>query len=99
MAEVVAARLDPPQPEDAAIAAARSWLGTTVRVHIIDGRVFVGRLWCLDAHANIILANAEEYAPPDVVEKESALDRMRRFMGMVLVTRATLIKFDVGAAA
>lgn len=84
---------------DDAVAVARTWLGNPVRVHLSDGRVLVGRLWCLDAHANIVLVSAEEYAPPDVVAKESSVDRLRRFMGQVLVSKSHLVKFETAATA
>ena len=52
-------------PEPPAVARARTWLGRVVRTRVSDGRVFVGRLWCLDAHANLVLVDAEEFVTPD----------------------------------
>ena len=34
--------------------------GTTVRVHVTDGRVFTGTLGCVDKQLNVVLINATE---------------------------------------
>jgi len=57
--------VEPTKEEASLLASAKSWLGRYVRVTASDGRVLVGKLWCLDAHGNIILMDTEEYKSPE----------------------------------
>ncbi|KAF2719370.1 hypothetical protein K431DRAFT_228832 [Polychaeton citri CBS 116435] len=45
-----------------------TFLDRTLRVHISDGRVFVGQLKCTDSERNLILAMTQEYRPPTDTE-------------------------------
>ena len=45
--------------------------GTTVRVHVTDGRVFTGTLGCVDKQLNVVLINATETFKKKKMEREN----------------------------
>uniref|UniRef100_A0A914GUD3 Sm domain-containing protein n=1 Tax=Globodera rostochiensis TaxID=31243 RepID=A0A914GUD3_GLORO len=62
------------------------WLGETLRVELIDGRVIYGRFVCTDNVPNIILMDSREFWM--FKEDEAGGDRTRipiRRVGMVLI--------------
>ncbi|TDH73060.1 hypothetical protein CCR75_004702 [Bremia lactucae] len=67
-------------------------LGSMVRLRISDGRVVLGRFHCFDKHQNVILKDAQEYAPTCInigknnKEKAAARDQEEeaRFSGALL---------------
>jgi small nuclear ribonucleoprotein (snRNP)-like protein len=56
-------------------------LGSTLRISIQDGRIFLGTLVCTDKARNLILANAEEYRLEPVRKREQSLTRDQRSGG------------------
>ena len=68
-----------------------SLLGQRLRVSITDGRVVEGVFWCLDAHGNVILRNAEE------VTSGSDASTPSRAMGMVLVPHHRMVRCQVAS--
>ncbi|KAL9083111.1 MAG: hypothetical protein Q9159_005985 [Coniocarpon cinnabarinum] len=61
-----------------------SLLGQQLRIHISDGRIFVGQFKCTDKEANVILSNAMEFR--SVKQKDSDNEEMRsRLVGLIVV--------------
>ncbi len=67
------------------MAAVRRMVGKPMRVHLADGRVLAGRFYCLDWRRNVVLRDAEEWAPPEVVARESAAETAKRFLGATIM--------------
>ena len=63
----------------------RDLLGKYMRVELTDGRVIVGRFYCLDLHRNLVLRDAEEWAPPDVLRAEAPSATAKRFIGATVM--------------
>ena len=84
-----AAAAAPTPPEAPAILDVRALLGKPLQVHVSDGRVIKGIFNCLDAHANILLREAEE------------ISGERRVMGMVLISKRHIVRAEAqrGVAA
>ena len=61
MAEASANIAVEPSSDSVAVEAAKKLLHRRLRVAVTDGRVFIGRLQCLDRQANLILYDVSEY--------------------------------------
>ncbi|ORY90499.1 hypothetical protein BCR43DRAFT_499400 [Syncephalastrum racemosum] len=61
----------------------RSCLNFKARVHISDGRVFIGTFVCTDKQKNIILAHTEEFR-----------GREQRLVGLVMIPGKHLVKIE-----
>lgn len=86
-----------------------SFLNKTLRIHISDGRVFVGQLKCTDRERNIILAMTHEYRQPSQADLQHAAeqhfrdgkegnvkaDMKKRFVGLVVVPGKYVEKIEV----
>lgn len=86
------------------------YLGKTLRVHIEDGRMFVGQMKCTDrvcgpshevpclSHGwqdrNIILGNAHEHRALPL-ENPEASNIQQRFVGLIVVPGASIKKIEV----
>ena len=59
---LVADDVPPPPSQEGANAKrfVKNMMDTIVRVHISDGRILTGQLWCFDQVKNIILLNCQE---------------------------------------
>merc|ERR1719195_853450 len=67
----------------------RQLMDTTVRIHITDGRIITGQLWCFDQLQNAILLNCQETR----VAKDSS--RQHRPLGpLVMVPGKHLVKIE-----
>ncbi|GAM88446.1 hypothetical protein ANO11243_064790 [Dothideomycetidae sp. 11243] len=74
-----------------------SLLNKSLRIHLVDGRMFIGQLKCTDRERNVVLATTYEYRRPTARALERAaaaaqsgqgtvkLDMERRFVGLVVV--------------
>ncbi|KAI8064219.1 hypothetical protein BC940DRAFT_306461 [Gongronella butleri] len=62
----------------------RSYLNFKARVHISDGRTFIGTFVCVDKQKNIILAQAEEFRQDE-----------KRLVGLIMIPGAHLVKVEV----
>ena len=52
--------------------------GTTVRVHVTDGRVFTGTLGCVDKQLNVVLINATETFKKKKKSKRGGKEKEKR---------------------
>lgn len=76
-----------------------SLLYSTLHITIVDGRAFVGHFVCTDAQQNIILAQAEELLPPDIMDDEDEQPISvgawgGREMGMVMIRGKDVVKIQ-----
>ncbi|KAF2151938.1 hypothetical protein K461DRAFT_294803 [Myriangium duriaei CBS 260.36] len=84
-------------------------LNRSLRIHINDGRMFVGNLKCTDRERNVVLATTYEYRRPSPQAVEQAMveaaragssgggvkvDMVRRFVGLVVVPGAYITKIE-----
>lgn len=83
----------------------RSCLNFKARVHISDGRVFIGTFVCTDKQKNIILAHTEEFRGrrlSDIPTRRpySSLSRLflfageQRLVGLVMIPGKHLVKIE-----
>ncbi|KAF4553100.1 LSM domain-containing protein 1 [Elsinoe fawcettii] len=83
-----------------------SLLNRSLRIHVTDGRMFVGQMKCTDQERNVILASTHEYRRPSqrVVEKAAQnpspdgkvrLDMVKRFVGLVVVPGQYITKIEM----
>lgn len=84
-------------------------LNQTLRIHISDGRMFVGQFKCTDNERNIILSMTHEYRQPTQKDLEMAgkehertggmgkvkVDLRKRFVGLVVVPGRVVEKVEV----
>jgi small nuclear ribonucleoprotein (snRNP)-like protein len=77
----------------------RKLLGTLVRAHVTDGRSFVGTLACVDGAGNTVLSECEEWAPAAEVAQENRVEAARRWVGLLNIKPALLVKLDANSAA
>ncbi len=80
-----------------------------LRIHISDGRMFVGQMKCTDNERNIILALTNEYRQPtekdvmeaaEIHEREGKkgnvkVDMRKRYVGLVVVPGRYIEKIEV----
>ncbi|PSK34189.1 hypothetical protein B9Z65_8515 [Elsinoe australis] len=87
-----------------------SLLNKSLRIHVTDGRMFVGQMKCTDQERNIILACTHEYRRPSerAIEQAAAeaaqqpptdgkvrLDMVKRFVGLVVVPGQYITKIEL----
>ncbi|KAF2223719.1 LSM domain-containing protein [Elsinoe ampelina] len=83
-----------------------SLLNKSLRIHVTDGRMFVGQMKCTDQERNIILACTHEYRRPSKRAIEQAaqnpsadgkvrLDMVKRFVGLVVVPGQYITKIEL----
>ena len=70
-------------------------LGRFLRVTLVDGRVLVGRLYCLDWKQNLVLRGAELWRPAPELLAEAPLDSLKRHLGLVAVEARHVAKYEV----
>ncbi|KAF2840495.1 hypothetical protein M501DRAFT_931876 [Patellaria atrata CBS 101060] len=80
------------------------YLGKSLRIHILDGRIFVGQMKCTDGDCNIILSLTYEYRQPspnaireaiESSENSSTLITLSsRFVGLVVVPGQYIQKIE-----
>lgn len=81
-------------------------LGTTLRVQISDGRMFVGQLKCTDRERNIILATSHEYRQPspeaiaaaaksEPVNGKVTANMTSRYVGLVVLPGEHIMKIEM----
>ncbi len=82
--------------------------GTTVRVHVTDGRVFTGTLGCVDKQLNVVLINAtetfkkkrkmerenEEKEEENNRDDEETSSNSSRVINMALIAREHRVKME-----
>ena len=61
-----------PEPLTPAEARLRVMVGRTLRVQVVDGRLFEGRFSCFDQQRNVVLAGAQESNPNSAASGEAA---------------------------
>lgn len=67
-----------------------------MRVTLSDGRVIVGRFYCLDREASIVLKDCENYEPNiDVLTAETPGQTAKRSLGPVLVPGRHVVKCEL----
>lgn len=69
-------------PSTLQVRAVQDLIDTRISVKVVDDRVFVGTLLCLDAQGNIMLGQTDEHQP--------RLNRLR-LLGMVLVKNEHIV--------
>jgi small nuclear ribonucleoprotein (snRNP)-like protein len=79
--------------------AVKRLLGSYVRVSVTDGRVLLGRLTCLDALGNTVLADCEEAAPVEQLAAESRTEAARRWIGAVSIKPQFIVRVECDSAA
>lgn len=86
-----------------------TYLNKTLRIHITDGRMFVGEMKCTDNECNIILAMTHEYRHPSESDVKLAAERhekagkagnvkvdmKKRFVGLVVVPGQYITKMEL----
>lgn len=70
-----------------ALTTVKDYLQRTLRICILDNRVFLGTFVCMDKQLNIILTNTEEYRLGE--------SSQGRFVGMVMVPWKQVTKVEV----
>ncbi|CAH8534100.1 unnamed protein product, partial [Dicrocoelium dendriticum] len=61
-----------------------------ISVHITDGRCFVGRLWCTDHMANLVLGHCTEYPAPS----DTFLEDQKRNLTTIVIPGRHIIKIE-----
>lgn len=104
----------PLAPEgEAALAAARQLLDRTARVLLSDGRLVVGRFYCLDREGNVVLVDAFTQSPAKAPlagagmgegagagkSSSAPTEEPWRSVGVVMVPGRHLVRIEVEAAA
>jgi len=111
MATVASTMPSQPSEDNADIGAKylESMLYRTLRIHITDGRMFVGQMKCTDNERNIILAMTQEYRQPSKADIQLAAERhekarksgnvkvdmKKRFMGLVVIPGQYITRMEV----
>ncbi|PNS14266.1 hypothetical protein CAC42_6779 [Sphaceloma murrayae] len=83
-----------------------SLLNKPLRLHVTDGRMFVGQMKCTDRERNVILACTHEYRRPSQRSIEQAasapstdgkvrLNMIKRFVGLVVVPGEYITKIEL----
>lgn len=87
-----------------------SFINKKLRVHIQDGRMFVGHLKCTDNERNLIISTTYEYRVPADFEDFAAAGRMQhtasgaassrsdmneRYVGLVVIPGQYITKIEV----
>ena len=79
--------------------AVQKLLGTLVRAHVTDGRVFVGTLACVDGAGNTVLSECEEWAPAAELAQENRVEAARRWVGLLNIKGELLVRLEADSAA
>ncbi|KAB8336857.1 hypothetical protein FH972_021165 [Carpinus fangiana] len=84
-----------------------SFLDKNLRIHVSDGRMFVGQMKCTDRESNYVLGNAHEYREPTPKQVKEAteravkghtsviLDMNCRYVGLIVVPGEHIRKIEV----
>jgi len=84
-----------------------SFLGKTLHIQSLDGRLFVGSFRCVDNENNVILSNAYEYRLPSDKAHKAAQEQAAtgigaakanmtsRFLGLIVVPGKQIVKLEV----
>ena len=74
----------------------RSWLNSSLRITMSDGRVLIGIFLCTDRDANIILGSCSEYLPEEEVSDELPSESEEpRMLGLVMVPGKHIVNISI----
>ncbi|KAI1187630.1 hypothetical protein F5B17DRAFT_398671 [Nemania serpens] len=86
----------------------KSLLNKTLRIHVTDGRMFVGTFKCTDTDRNVVLSLTYEYRQPSqqtLAEAAAAAamtnsktvkaDMTSRYLGLVVIPGQHIVKMEV----
>jgi len=69
----------------------KNYLGKQIRITINDGRIIIGRFYCLDYQCNIIVDQATE----DIIPTSTNISTPLRHLGMVIIPHQHLVKCEL----